>query len=276
MYVKLTIPERLKDLRVERGLTLEQLADATGLSRSALGSYEADDYKDISPYSIVTLAAFYGVSTDYLLGVTEMKNHPDTDLTVLHLDDETLQVLASGRINNRLLSEIVTHKDFQRLMVDTEICVDRIAAMRVHDMNTVLTETRKTIMEKYDLGKEDLYIRTLELAQIDEDEYFSRVVHDDMDRIIRDIREAHRKDPTTAEAVNPAETARQALEEAMSYKGSAEERQARLFCRQLGINYDKLTKDEFAGLIRILKRSFLLKTRPNKRARNNKRYGGAI
>jgi transcriptional regulator with XRE-family HTH domain len=268
MYVKLTIPERLKDLRVERGLTLEQLADATGLSRSALGSYEAYDYKDISPYSIVTLAAFYGVSTDYLLGVTEMKNHPDTDLTVLHLGDEMLQVLASGRINNRLLSEIVTHKDFQRLMVDTEICVDRIAAMRVHDMNTVLTETRKTIMEKYDPGEDDLYIRTLELAQIDEDEYFSRVVHDDLDSIIRDIREAHRKDITTADAVNPADTARQALEEALNYEGSAEERQARLFCRQLGINYDKLTKDEFAGLIRILKKSSLLKTLPTKHGRS--------
>lgn len=35
----LTIQERLKDLRVERGLTLEQLAEQTGLSRSALGSY---------------------------------------------------------------------------------------------------------------------------------------------------------------------------------------------------------------------------------------------
>ena len=55
MYVKLSIPERLKDLRVERHLTLEELAEATGLSKSALGSYEADDYKDISPFSIVTL-----------------------------------------------------------------------------------------------------------------------------------------------------------------------------------------------------------------------------
>ena len=36
----LTIQERLKDLRVERGLTLEQLAEQIGLSRSALGSYE--------------------------------------------------------------------------------------------------------------------------------------------------------------------------------------------------------------------------------------------
>ena len=57
MYVKLSIPERLKDLRVERHLTLEELADATGLSKSALGSYEADDYKDISPFSIVTLVS---------------------------------------------------------------------------------------------------------------------------------------------------------------------------------------------------------------------------
>ncbi len=76
MQVKLTIQERLKDLRVERGLTLEQLAEQTGLSKSALGKYEADDFKDISPFSIVTLAKFYGVSTDYLLGMTETKKSP--------------------------------------------------------------------------------------------------------------------------------------------------------------------------------------------------------
>ena len=49
MYTKLSIPERLKDLRVvDKHLTLEQLAEQTGLSRSALGKYESDDYKDIS------------------------------------------------------------------------------------------------------------------------------------------------------------------------------------------------------------------------------------
>ena len=268
MYVKLSIPERLKDLRVERHLTLEELAEATGLSKSALGSYEADDYKDISPFSIVTLAEYYGVSTDYLLGVSEMKNHPDTDLAGLHLSDDMMKLLASGKINNRLLCEIATHPDFQRLMVDTEICVDRIAAMRVHDMNVVLAEARKTVMEKHNSGENDLYMRTLELAQIDEDEYFSQVVHDDLDGIIRDIREAHIKDTTTADAVNPSDTARQELEAAMSYEGSPEERQARLFCKQLGINYDKLSKDEFVSLINILKKSSLLKVQPNKRGKN--------
>lgn len=51
----LTIQKRLKNLRVERGLTLEQLADQTGPSRSALGSYESDEFKDISHYALVRL-----------------------------------------------------------------------------------------------------------------------------------------------------------------------------------------------------------------------------
>ena len=76
MQVRLTIQEKLKDLRVERHLTLVELAEQIGISSSALGKYEANDYKDISPFSIVTLAKFYGVSTDYLLGLTEQKKPP--------------------------------------------------------------------------------------------------------------------------------------------------------------------------------------------------------
>ena len=39
--MELSIQERLKDLRVERGLTLEQLEEQVNLSKSALGSYPA-------------------------------------------------------------------------------------------------------------------------------------------------------------------------------------------------------------------------------------------
>ena len=40
MHTKLSIPERLKDLRVvDKHLTLEQLAEQTGLSKSALSKY---------------------------------------------------------------------------------------------------------------------------------------------------------------------------------------------------------------------------------------------
>ena len=99
MNTTLTIQEKLKDLRVEHGLTLEQLADQTGLSKSALGKYENDDYKDISPFAIVTLAKFYHVTTDYLLGVSEQKNHSDTELSALHLSDDAID-RKSTRLNS--------------------------------------------------------------------------------------------------------------------------------------------------------------------------------
>ena len=66
MYVQLTMAERLKDLRViDKKLTLEQLAEQTGLPKSALGKYESEDCGDINHYAIQKLAKFYGVSTDY-------------------------------------------------------------------------------------------------------------------------------------------------------------------------------------------------------------------
>ena len=148
MQVKLTIGERLKDLRVERKLTLEQLSDEVGISKSALGKYESDNGKDISPYSISLLADYYGVSSDYLMGRTETKNHPNTALHELHLSDDAIDVLKTGNFNHRLLSEMICHKDFQTLMLDAEIYVDRIADMRIHDMNAVLEAVRHMTLAK--------------------------------------------------------------------------------------------------------------------------------
>ena len=126
--MELSIQERLKDLRVERGLTLEQLAEQTQLSKSALGSYEADEYKDISHYALIKLAKFYGVTADYLLGLTETKNHSNADLADLRLSDDMIDLLKSGRIDTALLCELAAHPDFMKLLADIQIYVEGIAA----------------------------------------------------------------------------------------------------------------------------------------------------
>ena len=259
MQPKLTIQERLKDLRVERGLTLEQLSAETGISKSALGKYEADDFKDISPFSMVELAKFYGVSTDYLLGLTEQKNHPNTELDALHLSDDAIEVLRTGKFNHRLLSELICHKDFQRFMLDTEIYVDRIADMRVNDMNAVLEAVRQMALMKNGGDENDLYLRTLEVAQIREDEYFGSLIADDLKGILRDIREQHRPDTMTADETSLAATVQEHLQEAMDFEGSSEEKKIRAYLATIGLDYDALTKEEFVSLIGILKKSKYMK-----------------
>ncbi len=61
------------------------------------GTYESDETKEISHINIVTLAKFYGVTTDYLLGLTENRNPANTELSELHLQDETIEILRNGK-----------------------------------------------------------------------------------------------------------------------------------------------------------------------------------
>lgn len=268
MQVKLTIGERLKDLRTAQKLTLEQLAAEVGISKSALSKYESDNGKDISPYSILVLADYYGVSCDYLMGRTETKNHPNTALHELHLSDASIDVLKAGKFNHRLLSELICHKDFQRFMLDAEIYVDRIADMRVNDMNAVLEAIRQMALMKNGGEENDLHLRTLEVAQIREDEYFGSLIADDLKGILRDIREQHRPDTMTADEVSFAENMQNQLREAMNFEGSSEEKQIRAFMATIGLDYDTLTKEEFVSIISGLKKSKYLKSPINQRGKS--------
>ena len=267
MQVKLTIGERLKDLRVERKLTLEQLAAEVGISKSALGKYESDNGKDISPYSILLLADYYGVSCDYLMGRTETKNHPNTALHELHLSDASIDVLRTGKFNHRLLSELICHKDFQRFMLDAEIYVDRIADMRVNDMNAVLEAVRQMALMKNGGEENDLHLRTLEVAQIREDEYFGSLIADDLKGILRDIRNEHRPDTMTADESSLVATVQGQLQDAMNFEGSSEEKQVRALMATIGLDYDTLTKEEFVSIISGLKKSKYLKSPINQRGK---------
>ena len=273
MQPKLTIQERLKDLRVERSLTLEQLSAETGISKSALGKYEADDFKDISPFSIVELAKFYSVSTDYLLGLTEQKNHPNTELDALHLGDDAIEVLRTGKFNHRLLSELICHKDFQRFMLDAEIYVDRIADMRINDMNAVLEAVRQMALMKNGGEENDLHLRTLEVAQIREDEYFGSLIAGDLKDILRDIRSEHRPDTMTADETSLVATVQGQLQDAMNFEGSVEEKKAKALLATLGIDYDAITMEQFVNLIEVLKLSKHLKTPISQRGKTTMTHG---
>lgn len=270
MNAALTIQERLKDLRVEHGLTLEQLEQRTGISKSALGNYETEDYKDISHTSIVTLAKFYGVSSDYLLGLTESKNHPNADLAELHLSDTMIELLKSGAINTRLLCEMAVHKDFVKLLADIEIYVDGIASIQVQNLNAYVNLARDTVERKYRPGEHDRHIRILNAAHISEDEYFRHVVHDDIDGIIKSMKEAHIQDSTSAPETDFVQELKQDLEFVSSIEGSAQKKQVALYCRRLGIDYTKLTEVEFEVMMRVLGKSKHLNVSKGKRRKKRK------
>ena len=66
----------------------------------------------------------------------------------LLLSDDAITVLTSGNFNHRLLSEMICHKDFQRMMLDAEIYVDRIADMQITNMNAAMEAVRQSVIKK--------------------------------------------------------------------------------------------------------------------------------
>ncbi len=61
---------RIRELREDRDLNQTQVAKMLGMSQTGYSKYETGE-NDVPTNILIKLAAFYGTSVDYLLGVTD-------------------------------------------------------------------------------------------------------------------------------------------------------------------------------------------------------------
>ena len=86
----MNFPQRLKLLREEAGLTQKQLADKLGVSRGTIGMYEIGQ-RDPDTETLQKLSDIFGVSVDYLLGKTDIRNPSDEITEAVEDDPELLE-----------------------------------------------------------------------------------------------------------------------------------------------------------------------------------------
>ena len=63
-----TFGKRLKELRIEKGLSIERLAEDVGIGKSSISRWENAQAYVYAIY-VVRLAQYFNVSVDYLLGL---------------------------------------------------------------------------------------------------------------------------------------------------------------------------------------------------------------
>lgn len=68
-----TFASRLRQLRLDKNLRQEQVAKLIGVNKSAISTYE-NNTRQPSFDILVRLATLYRVSTDYLLGMTNIRS----------------------------------------------------------------------------------------------------------------------------------------------------------------------------------------------------------
>ena len=87
--------ERIRALRITKGINQIQLANKLGVTKQSISNWENDNILP-SVDMLVKLAAFFSVSTDYLLGLDNrrtlsVENLSDTQIAPLQLLIEDLQ-----------------------------------------------------------------------------------------------------------------------------------------------------------------------------------------
>lgn len=90
-------PEIIRNLREDRDLTQGAVAAYLGIAQQTYSSYELG-ISTIPPQCLVKLASFYGVSTDYLFGLTTFEKPADA-MTQIYAKRESV-----GRILTRILN----------------------------------------------------------------------------------------------------------------------------------------------------------------------------
>lgn len=84
--------ERVKQLRQSAGMTQEQLAERIWVSKATISNYELSE-RNPSPEIIIKIARVFGVSTDYLLGVEDMRKRT---IDISGLPDEDVRFVQSA------------------------------------------------------------------------------------------------------------------------------------------------------------------------------------
>lgn len=258
MKTKLTLQEKLRDLREERKLKLTEVSEATGIPTSTLQRFESEDNARVGYQDIEVLTRFYCVSADYLFGLTDNRQHSNVGIDKLFLSDKAVSELMSGKLNNRLLSELITHADFAELLAALEVFIDRSISENINIINMSFKTVVDTINKQSVTVGRDEYISTLKEATIDPDGYLRYRLTQKFEKIAQSLYDAHIKESQSENGMGYLEMLGKQLQEFQSTKeetGSTEEAKLALLADQLGVNFSKAQEDEKRSLLNLFKRS---------------------
>ena len=82
--MELNFGTKLKELRINSGLTQKQLAERLGVTKSVISFYEQRE-RTPSPDILIKLATIFHCTTDYLLGIEKSKT---IEISGLDSEDE--------------------------------------------------------------------------------------------------------------------------------------------------------------------------------------------
>ena len=139
--------ERIVDLMKARGMTQAMLAEKIGISESTLNRFLTGQTEKLSTDNLIALAGTFHVTTDFLLGLTDLPVSINADIEALHLTTGAAQKLYSGELDGEVVSLLLEHKAFALMASQIAAYRDATIAEGLVTLNEMITSIRSAALE---------------------------------------------------------------------------------------------------------------------------------
>ena len=129
---------RLSNLRKDHDLSQKQLADQLHVTHSQISRIESGETKNPNISIVIDAARFFHVSTDYLLGITQITSPKSYDISELGLSEEAVTRLITTRIDVDILNRLLEHENFPKLCIMIRNYFDDTIAEGIMARNKVI------------------------------------------------------------------------------------------------------------------------------------------
>jgi len=103
--------EMIRSLRIENGLTQEELAFKLGLQKSAIAKYESGKVENIKRSIIQEMANIFSVSPSELMGWQEEEKTADALVLVMESEQLQLVVEKSSNLSDKSIKRLMKYID---------------------------------------------------------------------------------------------------------------------------------------------------------------------
>ena len=110
-----TTRNRIQDLCRDRNITQSELAQQVEIDKSTLSRFLNEKTNSLSEACIIRIAEYFKVSTDFLLGVTDIPDRKHYEIEELGLTIEAAKKLYLRKVDPAIVSQLIEHPKFNEL-----------------------------------------------------------------------------------------------------------------------------------------------------------------
>ena len=186
VYLPGTPAQRIRDRLGALNMSQSELAKAAGLTEGTLSRILQERTKSIKSQDLVGIAMALNVSTDFLLGLTNLPGRKNHSIEQLGLSDQAVQALVGNQIDRNVLSQLLAHKGFPTITRLIAVYADATMAAGFKAQRDMLQSAKAVLKDVPGAGS-----AVSAMIKANPDTADLTAVQNGLMKIVRDIRDGN-------------------------------------------------------------------------------------